>query len=137
MSEFFKPEDFPFIDDSQTTRCVIKTANRLLKERATVVYSRGGPQPGMIGYWSDRKYSEHTELVIGYWSDRKYSEHTELGKEESKELAHTALLICIEPIVKDSAEGLLREFIKIRTDNSPTGLRLEELTERARKLLGE
>ena len=121
MSEFFKPEDFPFIDDSQTTRCVIKTANRLLKERATVVYSRGGPQPGMIGYWSDRKYSEHTEL----------------GKEESKELAHTALLICIEPIVKDSAEGLLREFIKIRTDNSPTGLRLEELTERARKLLGE
>lgn len=48
---------------------------------------------------------------------------------------HSAKLICITPIVKDTAESLLREFVEIRSDNLPTGDRLSKLHERAKALL--
>lgn len=43
---------------------------------------------------------------------------------------HTARLVCIEPIVRDTAEGLLREFVEQREIRGP-----DSLVERARKLL--
>lgn len=49
------------------------------------------------------------------------------------------LLIGIRPIKppsrEEEMEGLLRELIKIKTDNLPTGLRMEDAIERAKLLL--
>ncbi len=47
----------------------------------------------------------------------------------------SARLILIEPIRTETAEDLLREFVAIRTDNLPTGNRLELLAEKAKRLL--
>ena len=50
---------------------------------------------------------------------------------------HTARLVMIEPIQKDSAESLLREFVQIKSDNLPTANRLEVLLERAKALFSK
>lgn len=55
--------------------------------------------------------------------------------------SHTARLIGIRPIVKDSAESVLRDFLKVMDDNvvSYSGYDNETkaLTDRARRVLGD
>lgn len=52
-----------------------------------------------------------------------------------KKYSHQGLLIGIKPLKSETAEDLLREFVKIRTDNIPTVVRLDVLLERALALL--
>lgn len=116
--DVFKAEDFSewFFEGFGET--IAERANALLAERATVVYGRKGSAPGLAGWWTCRKYSENTEF----------------GKEETKDLTHTALLLAIQPIAKpDSAESLLRLIVSCSHHNG--SLVPSEIIDRARKLL--
>jgi hypothetical protein len=114
MSEFFTDADIEFI--SKSAYISIDKANRLLRERATVVY--GGK-----------------DCLGGEWS---FVSHN------SGESTHTALLIQITPIKQDSAESLLRELCELAKDKrevftfEPLEIKvkdLQTLIERAKKLL--
>ena len=51
----------------------------------------------------------------------------------TKENTHTARLICIEPIKKDTAEDLLRKIIE-RWDNQDGVLNITDIIERAKRI---
>lgn len=55
---------------------------------------------------------------------------------DDKESTHTARLLCVEPIVRDTAEGLLRAFIAHRNEYGQW-VALDALYDRARKLLAK
>jgi hypothetical protein len=87
MSEpFFKPEDFfdEFKDLKALAVFAANKANRLLQERGTVVY--GFEKLSGPNYWSEFKDDDQT---------------------------HVALLICVEPIAKDSAEKIVADFVEL------------------------
>lgn len=110
--EFFKPEDFRELYEPEPYSAA-ETANRILAERGVRVYgpsSTSGP---------------------ANWNEQP-------GKSDT----HTALLIAVEPIVRESEERqLLRELSNIvrRCNNSEWMIpaTLEDIVERARKLLGD
>lgn len=122
--EFFKAEDFwqcinHMLDCGKGTKDpagmyislanVLSTCNALLAERGTVVYGSGIPEANAQHGW-----------VTEGWRD------------SAGEDTHTALLIAIEPIAKDTAEGLLREMLETHGTCIT-----KEWTDRARKLLHE
>lgn len=88
-------------------------------EGATVVYGRPNvdPKDGFMYGWSDCRVLD--------------------GNEEYYPDTHTARLVMIEPIQKDTAEGLLREFVSWSAGdgqcNSKPGF--PNLVARAKKLL--
>lgn len=61
--------------------------------------------------------------VFGEWFDKAHEQDT-----------HTARLLLIEPIVKDTAEGLLSELLRYRS-NISTCRDLDAILDRARRLL--
>lgn len=111
MSEFFKPEDFAswWNEKNMQHECSAEkaaaVANRILAERGVRVYGS-----------FDNAYNE----AIGAWGD-KASDDT-----------HQALLIAVEPLRKDSAEGLLREIVNMWKQDV---LHRDDLEARARALL--
>jgi len=110
--EFFKPSDCesPVADHRaqayRTDMIPLDKANRLLKERGKVVYSH------------------RSSLEIGGWYP---------GAVEPNP-THSALLINIEPIRKDSAESLLKEILDHHVQMKDQPL---NWVDRARKLLEE
>lgn len=122
MPEFFKPEDFEIDADtkkkySDWMQYISDKANRLLKERGTVVYGRicSGRDDG----WFENNLA--TTL-------NGFKEHT-----------HQALLINIQPIEKeDTAEGLLKELLESKLPRKALVVCDDNLNawyERAKKLL--
>ncbi len=118
--EFFKASDFDCcktfilkensIHVVHSSQQVADKANALLAERGTVVY-------GCDDY---KKYPEMKDKVWG-WSEEGLGHDT-----------HTALLIAIEPIAKDTAESLLREIVEMI---GPGVFASSDVMERARKLI--
>lgn len=79
--------------------------------------------------------------VVWFNDDKTMSPYWECSSRQDKQHTHHAKLICIEPIVRDTAESLLRELIerselKTSVHENPR-YRLNTLIDRARKLLGE
>lgn len=117
---FFKPEDFwqnngngsVFYSWRDLAEAACAIANRILTERGVRVY----------GDANRDHYNGQTALG---WT-------READEEQDK---HTALLIAIEPIVRDTAESLLKEFVNACDGNWYE--RFESLNTRARKLLSE
>lgn len=70
-------------------------------------------------------YRHDTDMGVDRWAADEFT----LGRR-----THTARLVCIEPIQRDTAEGLLKELLEHfeRPQAKP-----RELIERARRLLGE
>ena len=118
--EVFKIEDFEksfgyglagFKFEKALAATVAREANRLLAERGVRVRVENHHSFG----WSGQ------ERMDGF-DDDAYD--------------HTALLIAIEPIKRDTAESLLRELIAKDEETSFAGPTTAEFIERARKLLG-
>lgn len=103
-ADFFSAEDFREHTNWHHA-ALAETANRLLRERAQVVCQT------MRG--------EAIYAAAGYF-----------GKDE---VTHTALLVCVTPIARDSAEKIVEDLIA-RFDNYPQTLELTNLVDRARAL---
>jgi len=59
-----------------------------------------------------------------------------LSDEGSPDAKRTARLVCIEPIVRDTAESLLKELVKLTYKRATfSGEQVDVVCERARKLL--
>lgn len=110
MSDFFNASDF--YDIPPRLDGFLDQANRLLKERGTVVYSNENQNPGINGWH---------ELSIGF------------GVPDT----HQALLIQIQPIEKpDSAETLVKDLAN-HAKFDMASLAPNYWIERAKKLLGD
>lgn len=109
-ADFFSAEDFREHTNWHHA-ALAETANRLLRERAQVVYGKMGCGP----QFSERQWlfplSEHN-IPIGS--------------------THTALLICVTPIARDSADALVEALAKL--DHRFSSTKLSELIDRARAL---
>lgn len=103
---FFRPEDFYGRFEGEMAKNVAGFCNVLLAERGVRVYGFGG--------------DDH----LGAWT------HGEFGNDCGE--THSALLIDIQPIRKDSAESLLREFLDQR--GTRVGI-THDWFERAQRLL--
>lgn len=60
-------------------------------------------------------------------------------KRDAKDDTHTARLLCVQPIVCDTAESLLAELVALRTDHGQCAYSrnsCDDIVARARKLLG-
>lgn len=109
MSEFFTMNDFCGIDDerlppSRRIACA-KRANEVIKERSQVVYG----------------YNRH-----GCWS--MDSQPAMAGVD-----THTALLICVTPIARDTPEKIFNELAEYKFEHN-VGEKFRELVDRARAL---
>jgi hypothetical protein len=106
--EFFKAEDFKHITLVPTAAAA--RANYLLAERGVVVR----------GIVDERGYDAYSSYEHGPGD------------------THTALLINVQPIQKDSAESLLREIVDgYDKDQYQYGTKIHERIERAKRLLGK
>lgn len=111
--DVFKPEDFTYGKAGNNATEFAERCNRLLAERAVKVYGRGNEHKSFVTYPKSMLHWEPT---------------------------HTALLLNIQPIIKDTAESLLRGFVSL---SSPARMGLsvredfENLVDRARKLLDQ
>lgn len=111
--EFFKHSDSEFTQlvEGQRYECIrICTANRLLTERGTVVYAHAGP--------STNGLASPVWIAKG-WHDA--------------DATHSALLLNIESIKRESAEDMLRELISPPFRVTPK--QWEEFVIRARAVL--
>ena len=91
---------------------VYATELESLLEKATVVYGKDDAKAWFEGPTKDRP-----DVNFVRWE------------------THTALLINVRPIVKDSAESLLREMVRVAQFGHRA--ELDALTERAKALLGK
>jgi hypothetical protein len=108
--EFFMPEDFEDKHGEITGAMRIyaaNVANRILAERGVRVYGRGGEHKSFVTY--------PKEML--HW-----------------EPEFTATLIDIQPIPRDTAEGLLRELTELM-DKYNSAFKDCDIAERARRLL--
>jgi len=108
--EFFTINDFASWLDEGDANWATKKANALLTERGTVVC--GGNK--ML-------------------ADGSFNNPFDAGPPSNQD-THTALLIDIREIEKDTAEGLLRECVDML---NCVDIGASDLLERARKLLGD
>ncbi len=74
------------------------------------------------------KYQKRLSPMSHWNTDEVYGTATE-------DATHTGLLIGIEPIVRDTAESLLREFVDTYDGKIKTSV--AQVIERAKRLLGE
>jgi hypothetical protein len=100
--QVFTAEDFDFIgqEPHEHWQCAVaRKANRLLAERGVRVYDgNSGLGAHSLGdTWSTTKYTERSGLI---------SSNLVCSK-------RTALLIDVQPIKRDTAEGLLREVAEL------------------------
>lgn len=114
--ELFKPEDFVAVTACPsfhlTPQWFVETCNAKLNEWLNSQPVYYGGQIGVI----DRR--------MRFEQERKFDGPT------SEWATHTARLVMIEPIARDTAEGLLREFVANNIGQA-------DLLSRSRKLLGE
>lgn len=109
MSEFFKPEDYNVESERFGLCLTIDKANRLLRERGTVVYGS--------------KNESLDESFQGNWFRSAFERAT-----------HTALLIAIEPIERDSESKIVEDLLKWQCESSMH--ELDQLIDRAKRLKG-
>lgn len=106
--DFFKPDDFRELTNWHHA-AIAAIANRLLRERSQVVY-------GIV------KGDDFTAFDTN--SNSAYN-------------THTALLICVEPIERDSAEKILSGFVALIDEElNRVGPKTRALYDRAKKLRG-
>ncbi len=108
--EFFSSRDFLTFSEGPLTNShpawIAHQANHILSERATVV--------------------DAVKTSTGHWYA---SEGGAMAK------THTALLIDVRPIERDTAESLWRELIKQTEKSNFAGATTERFIERAKRLL--
>lgn len=113
MKPFFSESDIERSMHLSKPKEVADHFNQLVKERAKVVYGHR-----MLGVCGEN-------WIYGTEQNPPDAERSD---------THQALLICVEPIEKDSADDLLKDLIAAYGKrNEPMGL--PDLIERARKLL--
>lgn len=123
--EVFKAEDFKssehnggFVGLSESAQLVAARANKLLAERSQVV--------------TGRKLGE-SNLTDQHRAGWMFAEPHVFPVSSESEDTHTALLVGIRPIVRDTAESLLREMIA--AGDVVYSSALTQYLERARRLL--
>jgi hypothetical protein len=97
------------------------------REYVTMTVVGQMPIAAMIARHANRILRERSQVV--------YSATQEVWVDHHPEPSHTALLIAVEPLRKDSAESLLKEFVEAHTDGAYTPRGLAAFLERARKVL--
>ena len=121
----FKASDFEFTilkDDRTFNQQAADTANRILRERSQVVTGHNDGESGAVSWWQD--------------TDSKLCAHS-----------YRALLIAIEPIVRDSAEAIAKDLARLADavsgiqykEYGPTiskGESVFDLIDRAKALIG-
>lgn len=117
--KLFTAEDFTTILPNGERICTIwnhgaaALANRVLAERAAPVYS---------GWWNNAKGITSTDMwSTTFWPHDKAT--------------HTALLINVQPIVKESAEDILEALVNLYDPYEDKQYGLDKLVLRAEKFL--
>lgn len=92
--------------------CLAARANKILASRSTVVYAHRGPS-NPDGVWIAKGYHD-------------------------ADSTHTALLVCVTPIVRDTPESLLREYVAdVDAWKRGEWRNVDEWVARVRRVLGE